>query len=809
MAPRRRRIGLPAAVATAGVLLLAVAGGPTSAAPHAAEAALARLESATGDGIVNDEVAVATLDPTGLPERALLLSRVTATGPAREVIDPASLTNVRYLDRLGRPEVTSDGVLLTVGGERPSALTQARFDKPLPVALHAEYALDGRTVPAEQVPGASGEVAVTYTLTNTTARQTELTYTDAAGAEHTTTEPVFAPFQGTLTATLPGGAALVDDGGAMLATDEQGRTVVRWNVSLFPPISAPIQRIGFTMRADRAGIPAVEVELTPAALDQDPAADFSSELLTGATAGNEELYGGLSELDRGATSLASGADQLSQGLAGLATGAGQAADASGTLAGGVDDVAGGARRVARATDGLAGGLGDLASGADELAGGSAQLAGALGQAVSGADELAAATARLAAAADTTGPDPVAPLIAGGEQIEAGLAEAVAGVGSPDDPVLSLTTPLPPDGDDVCPAGGVAPPDDDCVTLYQGVRLLRDGLKALTAVADAITARGDQARAALDQLLADLGSIRDDVTDAATGAADLYASLCQGPSPSLDPASCAQLADVVASAASALQTGAGARPTVEDLVAAVSALERQATAITAILDYALASTEELLAGVEQLGIALGQGTPGQPGLSAAMAQLNEGLRQLSSALATSRAGLSDSLAQVATGSASLAIGLAASATGADQLADGSTGLAAGAEAAAGGATDLAQGAAALAAGAGDASVGADQLAQGVDQLAGGTASAAGAGADVASGAQALQQDGIAPAADAVLDASTDPALAEAWLAAASARAADALPYGPPEGGVGNVAYVLTMAEVPAPRSLWQRLLDMVR
>ena len=90
---------------------------------------------------------LAELDATGLPERAVLISRITVEGPEREVIDPASGTNVRYLDRLGRPEVGPDGVVLVVGGERPSALTEARFDKPLPVAVHAEYAVGGAVVP--------------------------------------------------------------------------------------------------------------------------------------------------------------------------------------------------------------------------------------------------------------------------------------------------------------------------------------------------------------------------------------------------------------------------------------------------------------------------------------------------------------------------------------------------------------------------------------------------------------------------------------------------------------------------------------
>ncbi len=92
----------------------------------------------------------------------------------------------------------------------------------------------------------------------------------------------------------------------MLATDEQGRTVARWNISLFPPISTPIQKVALTMRDDRAGVPGATVVLTPAGSDQDPATGFSADLLTGATEGNGQLYEGLDELDAAAGQLARG-----------------------------------------------------------------------------------------------------------------------------------------------------------------------------------------------------------------------------------------------------------------------------------------------------------------------------------------------------------------------------------------------------------------------------------------------------------------------------------------------------------------------
>jgi X-X-X-Leu-X-X-Gly heptad repeat protein len=798
------RRALAAAGAAAALLLLAVAGPSAGSPPPVAADALAHLADTTGPpALVNDEVAVATLDPTGLPERAVLISRVTATGPAREITDPASLTNVRFLDRLGRPEVSAEGVLLTVGGDSPSALTQARFDKPLPVALHAEYSLDGRVVPAAEVPGTAGELGVTYTLTNTTAQQEVLSYTDAAGETRTSTQSVFAPFQGVATVTLPIGAQLVDDGGAMLATDDQGRTLARWNVSLYPPLSAPIQQIGYTMRTARAAIPAVAVELTPATVTQDPGTDLSSTLLTGAVTGNESLYAGLEALDSAAGQLATGSETLSTGLSGLASGADAASAAAGALAAGAAGVADGADRTADASAALARGVGVLSGGAAEVAHGTAELAGALGTASSGADSLAAATRALADAAGGSPVDSLAPLIDGGAQIEAGLLAASARIGSPSDPVLELTSPIPPDQDATCPPGGTAPPDDDCVTIYQGVRALRDAVASVVEVADAMAARAEAARQAIAQLIADLESINADILTAAQGAADLLASVC-GPTPTLDPVSCEQLQAVADAAADAAAGVQDAAPVVGQIIAVLTALDAQAVAILGALHNALDATERLLAGVAAVGSAVGRGTPNDPGLATAMAALNAGLRELATQLAASQRQLTDSLMAVALGSEELADGLGEAVSGADALASGSAQLAEGTGAAEAGAEALADGSALLADGATAAADGSDRLSFGLDDLAAGTGAAASAGSQVAAGARALQEDGTQPAASGVLDASTDPALAEAWLEAASARASDALPYGPPEGAVGHVAYVLTLEEVPAPRSLWERI-----
>ena len=87
-----------------------------------------------------------------------------------------------------------------------------------------------------------------------------------------------------------------------------------------------------------------------------------------------------------------------------------------------------------------------------------------------------------------------------------------------------------------------------MTIYQGVRALRDGLKAVDEVVGKLEGRVDEARDAFAALVADLGSIKDDVTEAAQGAQELFDSLCvavpPATDPTLDPASCDQIQAVI-------------------------------------------------------------------------------------------------------------------------------------------------------------------------------------------------------------------------------------------------------------------------
>jgi putative membrane protein len=168
-------------------------------------------------------------------------------------------------------------------------------------------------------------------------------------------------------------------------------------------------------------------------------------------------------------------------------------------------------------------------------------------------------------------------------------------------------------------------------------------------------------------------------------------------------------------------------------------------------------------------------------------------------------LTDGLTATINGLVKLSNGAAESAGGADQLATGTQDLTDGLNELADGAQDLAQGSADLADGAGQLAQGSEDLAQGtsaqadatravgdaLSQVDQGVDSAAGGADQLADGAGQLQEEGTQEVLASVVKASKDPALAKAYLAASQSRAADALPYGAPDGAAGRVAYIYTL------------------
>ncbi len=688
------------------------------------------------------------------------------------------------VSRRGSPE-TGDGVVrVEVGGAgTTSVVTEAAFDKPLPVALHAEYALNGQVVAPTEVLGAEGDLTITYTVTNTTAERTTVQFTDGSGQTRTREVPVFVPFAGSLDVLLPPGTDLVEAVDSVRSTDGQGRTLLSFPLLLAPPLGDYQAVSVVRLRTADAATPRAMLDVAPQPSATRPASAFSSSALTGAVEGNTELADGLGELgdqadllSDGAASLAAGADDLASGTAVLADQVGGALLAgsqaieggSVALADGAQTLAVGLAAVGSGTDEVTRGLADLTSGLDDLAGGLRALAGkdGLPLAAETAGALSEAAGAIADGVGTAndGPWPPPDVLPGlpdfpdlpdlPELPDLGEldAETLAAL-TPEQLVALVTSRIPgPDVLDELQAQ-VPPP-----TLVQSIRLLEQGAGLLVDVSTALVASATEQTTALTEAAAASKA-------AAAGATGLAAEVC-GPAPSLTPDQCAALGAVADDAQEALEataTAAAAAVTQKVLAAGLAA------GLTG-LESALGLVE---ASVLDLSAALRSGSPTDPGLVEALDLLEDGL------------------ADAVSGASQLLSGVDAAVRGSAALTDGAGALGRALGEASDGADALAQGADELAAGTSAQVDGVTALATGTQELAAGARAASSGSSQVADGVQALVTEGIDPAAQAVRDAVAEPALAAAWLSATDERAANALPYGPPDGAVGHVAYRLTM------------------
>lgn len=782
------------AALTGAVLLVAASVAPglasadTSTERLAAEAALRSTSmprelpaSRQDSDIVNDEIVVSQLDPTGLPINSKLISRISSRpGKQRTVKDPTSVTNITYLNQRGQPTVDAkgDGIEVQVGGpDGSNVLTESLVDKPLPVAMHAEYKLNADAVDPSVIIGASGDLEIIYTVTNTDVKQEELTYKNAVGREFTEKQPVFAPFVGTLTASVPESIQVTDTKGAVVSTDKEGNTILLWNLVLYPPMGSYEQKVSFKATSESASVPGVLLNVVPVDTDSDPSLKFTADLFEQTVDGNEQLASGLEQLNNQTAQLASGAAQLAAGIGQLADGTGAVSTGfNNEFVPGTTQLAQGAGALAAGQGQLATALDGAASGADKLASGSKQLTSGLNQLADGVDQLATGTPQLVKA--TT-------------RLRNGAALLADAVGSPDDKPLPTPspsyppspTPIPtPDGTPVFPTPAPSPTTTP-PTLVQAVEAASSGADVLADQTVILNNNLVDVFNSLSTTLGKSGQVTADAVSAATTLANLFQVQCNPPT--VPVAQCTQLQQALTDAESAASTS-------DEVDAALAGVLREEGNET-VRAYLIASgTDDLAEALAQIekglkGVALGlsTGTDTPPGLVEGLDQLLTGIQQSDSAVQQLDSGAGQAAsgsAKLTGGTEQLAGGLGTAATGAGELSQGTA--------------QLAQASQALAFGSAEVGAALAQLTSGADQAASGSS-------QLATGADMLQRKGTQKIYDTVVKSSDQPALASAFLTASADRAGTALPYGLPEGATGSVAYVMTMDPVaPSGSAPWQ-------
>lgn len=602
------------------VLILVSTWGSAAQALTPQDAYSANLTASDSNlGIQNTELIVANLAPNGLPLSATLYDTVTIAQSQTEITltNPTSIQEIAYVNQRGTPVSNSDGAEITLSPEQKSVTTQAKFGKPLPIALHAQYLKLGESLEPDTVAGLSGDLTLRYTITNTTAQLTPISYTLADGSTTSTELPVFAPYVGTLQLAFPAGTSVRSAPGAVLTSNAAGGTVATWQLVLFPPLGDYQQKLAIDISGTELKIPELTMQVAPVTASQDPAVAFAADLLQGSTDGSTELANGLSQLDGATMQLANGVGQLTSGLQALAGG-------SATLTTGLES-------GTDATNQLSQGANTLTAGLTQISAGLATLSGN-GGTVQVQEQLVA--------------------------MSSGVQQLAALVGSPDDPV---------------------PPGGEPTTLYQLATAAEAGAASLdNEVTRAITRISAVAVAQIEAAIAKLQDLQATLETAVADAEAAYAEICEVTSPPAGCQSLRKLLDIVELGVTQIDR---LITEIEKVGATTAEVLEQLGLISVAGQQLASAMQAMQTGLAKVNTALVGGSPGTPGISEGLILLANGVGQLTIALtqaSTGTQGAAIGAEQLATGSEQLAQGIGDAASGSATL---TTGLAAAEQAAA--------------------------------------------------------------------------------------------------------------------------------
>jgi putative membrane protein len=392
--------------------------------------------------IIHRQAVSVQMSPTGEQGTTRLVTQLTYLGNESSSITlPAQATRgFRNLSGFGAPSVSGDNVTWDFAG--PGFVRSlAEVDGDLPVRVEINYSLDGQEMAPDKIVGRSGLLEVTYTVTNLTAEEREVSYVDGMGNAQTATVPVAVPMVGSLTTTLDGRFKNVESPGAVVVGDGRGNTLISASLLMFAPLASETAQASYRAQVTDAIIPTTKLQVLPVDSNSFGSITSTETAYAGAAESLTELTDGSGQIDQNLLKLAAGAGELLDGLSQLADGADElaaglqtAASGSGRLAAGTTDARAGGQRLAAGLDlllagarELSGGLGQANTGGGDLAAGLARLAAGAGELAAGAKTLAAGTTALNAGATELSAGAKA-LAAGSNILDAGAQELVAGAG---------------------------------------------------------------------------------------------------------------------------------------------------------------------------------------------------------------------------------------------------------------------------------------------------------------------------------------------------------------------------------------------
>jgi putative membrane protein len=343
--------------------------------------ALAQGADSSDVTTVNTETIQTYLDADGKIDSSRIYEQLTAVGDGKVTVDnPVDSDGLRNLDGFGGLDA-KNGVLqqqFDVNGVARGR-TVSNFDSSkLPISVDVSYLLDGRSVSADDLVGATGDVKVTYTVKNLTSKKVPLTFADGAGGTKTEPADVPIPIVGTVVFDLPDNFSDVRSRAASMGGDGHGGTQMEYLLTMFPPIGSTTVSFGYTAHLTDGVVPPVSFTAVPVDPLTNPTfASAAGSYQSGATTGSK-LASGATKINTNLLRLRDGAGQLLDGLIKLTNGAHQLdAGLSGQAAPGAKRLADGSMQLNSGLAKIDDGAGRLATGAHQANDGGRKLAAGL------------------------------------------------------------------------------------------------------------------------------------------------------------------------------------------------------------------------------------------------------------------------------------------------------------------------------------------------------------------------------------------------------------------------------------------------
>lgn len=331
---RAAALALAVALATSGALApAALAAGQTESAYEKATTEAATHNATPGKEAAayeKTEIIYATLADGGALEHSYIVNKF-AVSQAGAITDYGSYAAVSPMT--SNVALIQSGNAVSFEAEEGTFYYQGTAMNPtLPWDFSLSYELDGRSVSADELAGATGTVKIHLTSTKSDA-------VDEAFA---------ASYMMQITFTLPGSCTNIEADGATVAAAGENQTVV---FTVLPGKDADctlsMQVKDFAMAgAQIAALPYSSVIDMP---DTDGMVNEMSQL----TSAIEQLNSGAAELGQGMEELASGAGGLSSGAAQLASGSAAFADGLNAVSASSNSLVSGSEAIKNALDTIA------------------------------------------------------------------------------------------------------------------------------------------------------------------------------------------------------------------------------------------------------------------------------------------------------------------------------------------------------------------------------------------------------------------------------------------------------------------------